>query len=95
MKEITFAWDIEADPDIVGHRLYGVSKPNTYIFGKGFELADIPVLAETSVTISIADGKWYFVLTSYDANGNESPPTNELVLLDNPQGFRIQLITNK
>ncbi len=92
MMELIFAWDTETDSGIVGHRLYGVPKSNTYVFGEGFGLADVPV-SETSVTINIADGKWYFVLTSYDADGNESPPSNELILLNNPQGFRIQLVT--
>ncbi len=91
MRNITFAWELTTDSSIVGHRLYGVPKSNTYIFGEGFELADIPV-AETSVTITLRGGKQFFVLTAYDALGNESPPSDELILLDNPQGFRIQLI---
>ena len=59
-------------------------------------IADIPVGTET-VTIQVKDGKWYWVLTAYNSNG-ESDPSNEVTATVDtakpfaPGGLKITII---
>jgi len=81
---VTFQWDANTEPDIAGYRLYQSTTSNTYVYGSSSAnlIADVihnPVdnLMETTVN-SIADGTYFWVVTAYDTEGNESGPSNEV-----------------
>ena len=76
-KDITFLWDANSEADLAGYRLYQSDTSGSYTFGIGNEVKDTPAGTETC-TIDVADGTWYWVLTAYDSNGNESGPSNEV-----------------
>lgn len=76
-KDINFAWDANSESDLAGYRLYQSGTSGSYTYGSGNEVAEIPAGTEVC-TIDAADGTWYWVLTAYDTNGNESGPSNEV-----------------
>ncbi len=73
---ITFQWDANNEPDFAGYRLYQSNVPEQYTYGPGNEVAEIPSGTET-VTITVPDGTWYWVLTAYNDAG-ESDPSDEV-----------------
>ncbi len=93
MVNITFVWDASADPDVIGYRLYRGFSSGAYIIGDDPPFAEIPA-GTHQVTVATEGDKCFFILTAYDTNGNESMPSNELILLGRPTGFRIGRIEN-
>ena len=75
---ISFEWDANSESDLAGYRLYQSGTSNSYTYGPGNEVKDIPAGIETCTLADISDGLWYWVLTAYDSNGNESGPSNEV-----------------
>ena len=75
--DVNFAWDANSESDLAGYRLYQSGTSGSYTYGSGNEVAEISAGTETC-TIDVADGTWYWVLTAYDTNGNESGPSNEV-----------------
>ncbi len=89
--KLTFQWDPNTESDLKGYRLYRSATPGTYTYvGKNSSLtpANPPAsyvisVAKPDVTadvdISAPDGSTvYFVLTAFDASGNESGPSNQV-----------------
>ena len=74
---VTFAWDANTESDLAGYRLYQSSTSGSYTFGPSHAVASVPAGTE-SVTINVTDGTWYWVLTAYDTDNNESAPSNEV-----------------
>lgn len=81
---VTFQWDANTEPDISGYRLYQATTSGVYEYGSSSSnlIADVvhnPVegLMETTVN-GIADGTYFWVVTAYDTEGNESGPSNEV-----------------
>ena len=97
-SDVTFEWDPNSEQDLAGYRIYQSDSSGNYTFGEGNEVADIPAGTEIVTLLGVLDGKWYWVLTAYDQNGNESGPSNEVsATLDTeapapPQNFIIALI---
>ena len=70
---VTLSWDKSPGRAVKGYRLrYGTSSKNYSV--------TIDVGKVTTYTISnlIPNKRYYFVVTAYDATGNESLPSNEL-----------------
>lgn len=96
-SNLTFEWNANSEPDLAGYRLYQSTSSGVYILGQGNEVLDI--LAGTMIeTINVADGTWFWVLTAYDTEGNESGPSNEVFKMldatepDAPTGLTITII---
>jgi len=81
--DITFGWDPNMEPDLVGYRLYQSSTPDGQTIG-GESSPDfvVGVLAGTeTVTITTTpteDKTLYWVLTAYDDGDLESGKSNEV-----------------
>lgn len=94
---VTFEWDANTETDLAGYRLYQSNTLGTYMFGSGNEVAEITVGTETVILENILSGTYFWVLTAYDTEGNESLPSNEVtVTLDSmspsaPNNFRITI----
>jgi len=97
-SEITFEWDANSEGDLVGYRLYQSDTSGSYTFGDGNQVATITAGTEIVTITGITDGTYFWVLTAYDTNENESGPSNEVTkTIDNtppapPQNFWIALI---
>ena len=74
----TFTWDSNSESDLAGYRLYQSQTSGVYTFGDGNQVATILAGIETVQIIDIPDGVYFWVLTAYDADGNESGPSNEV-----------------
>lgn len=96
-SNVTIEWNANSEPDLAGYRLYQSTASGSYIFGQGNEVLDI--LAGTITgTINVADGTYFWVLTAYDTEHNESGPSNEVTMTldatgpDAPSGLTITII---
>ena len=76
--DIGFEWDPNSESDLAGYRLYQSAISGTYNLGVGNEVMDISAGTETCTLVGVTDGQWYWVLTAYDSNGNESSVSNEV-----------------
>lgn len=79
-----FAWDYDnnASPDAVGFRLYRGTSPSGAIGDKTVVLTiQDPTQREVAFEweTPLVDGNYYFVLTAFDGEGNESGPSNEVL----------------
>jgi hypothetical protein len=72
---ITLAWELANDPSIQGYRIY---------FGPINQLATNHIDAGTNLTVTLfdllANTRYWLYAVSYDAAGNESVPSNLLLL---------------
>lgn len=108
--ELNFAWDRNVETDLAGYRLYYSATAGQYVKGTGSAnlLKVIPALNPVSgsnhpntvlQSMTGTDGqRVYFVLTAYDATGNESGYSNEVSYTfpdttapQPPSGFRAAL----
>ncbi len=94
---VTFEWDANTETDLAGYRLYQSTTVGVYTFGSGNEAAEILVGTETVMLENIPSGTYFWVVTAYDTEGNESLPSNEVtVTLDStspsaPNNLRITI----
>ena len=94
-SNVTFEWDANNEADLAGYRLYQSTQSGTYV---GNPVATIAKGTEMVTLTDVPDGTWYWVLTAYDTNDNESEYSNEVTAsLDTeapapPQNFIITLI---
>ena len=77
-SNVTFEWDANSESDLAGYRLYQSQASGDYTFGDGNQVATITAGTETVTISGVADGTYYWVLTAYDTDGNESGPSNEV-----------------
>ena len=77
-SNVTFEWDANSESDLAGYRLYQSQTPGVYTFGDGNQVATISTGTETVQITDVLDGTYFWVLTAYDTNGNESGPSNEV-----------------
>jgi hypothetical protein len=72
--QITLAWDANSEPDIAGYKIY---------YGTTSRIYDLSVEVGSYTSVTIADliegETYYFAATAYDADGNESDFSNEVV----------------
>jgi len=71
--QITLAWDSNVEPDVAGYIVYYGTRSGDYDF-------DVDVGDYDSITISglVEDVMYYFTVTAYDAEGNESDFSAEI-----------------
>jgi len=92
---LTFQWDPNTEPDLAGYRLYQSSAPGQYQFGAPWAVAEIPAGTQTVTVPNVPELLFYWVLTAFDTNGNESGPSNEVATApfmgapNAPQGLRL------
>jgi len=77
-SNVTFEWSANSETDLAGYRLYQSQTTGVYTYGDGNQVATILAGTETVQITSIADGTYFWVLTAYDNDGNESGPSNEV-----------------
>jgi len=77
-SNVTFEWSANSETDLAGYRLYQSQTSGVYTYGDGNQVATILTGTETVQITSIADGTYFWVLTAYDNDGNESGPSNEV-----------------
>ena len=78
---VTFEWDANTESYLAGYRLYQSQISGQYTFGDGNQVTTIPTGIETVTIINISDGTYFWVLTAYDVDGNESGPSNEVTAI--------------
>ena len=74
----TLTWAPNTDSDLAGYKVYRRTASGTY----GAPLATVPATLQSNITTYMAAGlqsqtTYFFVVTAYDAVGNESSPSNE------------------
>jgi hypothetical protein len=68
------AWDQSPDRTVKGYRLhYGVRSGRNYL-----HVVDVGKATSCKLPDLIPGKKYYFVVTSYNASGRESPPSHEI-----------------
>ena len=78
--QVDFEWGYANPPaDLAGFRLYQSNTSGFYKYGADKAVAEIGK-EFLAATIDVPDGKWFWVVTAYDAAGNESGPSNEVTL---------------
>jgi len=92
-SNVTFTWDKNIEPDLAGYRLYQSATPDGQVVDGTSFVMEIPPeagLYDTGIIpsldpakdaytlISVPDGTWYWVLTAYDTQNNESGKSNEV-----------------
>jgi hypothetical protein len=75
--QITLAWDSNVEPDVAGYIVYYGTRSGDYDF-------DVDVGDYDSITISglAEDVMYYFTVTAYDVEGNESGFSEEITFPD-------------
>ena len=79
--DVMLAWNANEEPDLAGYVLYGrvgSSTPYEYIDTYPEEELSNPLNPMASVTDLTDDTVYYFAVTAYDTNGNESALSNEV-----------------
>jgi hypothetical protein len=71
-QKVRLAWDASPSPDVVGYRIhYGTNAGNySFVTNVGLVRTQTVVLPHT--------GRWFFAATAVDANGMESPFSNQV-----------------
>jgi len=70
--DVSLAWDPSISPNISGYKLY---------IGNASRIYNAPITLgnQTTYTVtSLDDGTWYFAVTAFDIDGNESDFSNEV-----------------
>jgi hypothetical protein len=76
--DYVFEWDANTEQDLEGYRFYQSDTSGVYTFGDGHQEATIPSGTETTTLLDVPTGDWFWVVTAYDSDGNESEPSNEV-----------------
>lgn len=71
---VTLKWDKSRDRTVKGYRLhYGVTSGRNYL-----HVIDVGKATSCKLPDLIPGKRYYFVVTSYNASGKESSPSNEI-----------------
>lgn len=71
--DVKLTWNASVSPGISGYKVYVGKASRTYD-------QIIPIGNVTNYTVAgLADGTWYFSVTAFDSQGNESGFSNEVV----------------
>lgn len=77
--QITFEWDHSTSADATGYRVYMSPTSGQYTYGPANALASYGHVTTGQASVTMDEGaRRYFVLTAFDAAGNESGPSNEI-----------------
>jgi len=86
--EVTLAWDPNTETDLGGYTLYSGTSSRSYA-----NSVDIGLSTEHTVPNLVEGDTYYFAVTAYDTNGNESPFSAEISysvpVATTPQQFTI------
>lgn len=74
---ITFAWDANSETDLAGYRLYSSYQQGQYTKGNYIQQVGLATTCQEEIEIDIGE-VFYFVLTAFDTEGNESEFSNEV-----------------
>ena len=74
-SNVTFVWDANTESDLAGYRLYQSQMSGSY---PDPHVAEIPAGTETVTINDVPDGTYYWVLTAFDTDENESGYSNEV-----------------
>lgn len=73
--EVTLAWDKNSESDLAGYIIYrGTTSGGPYIQTG----SDVIAPESTFTDVDLADGTYFWVVTAYDNDGNESGYSNEV-----------------
>ena len=72
--QVTLAWDASYDPEVAGYKLYSGEASRAY--GNPVDVGNVTRYTVTGIPDAIT---LYFAVTAYDAKGNESAFSEELV----------------
>jgi len=75
-SEVEFEWEPNTEPDLAGYHVYQSGESGGYV--KGQFKAQVPKEASTFILYNVPDGKWFWVFTAFDNDGNESDFSNEV-----------------
>jgi chitinase len=86
--EITLAWDPNSEADLAGYRLYIQEGPqaSNYHFLVDIPLTDIdPETPSFTVFDLMEDTQYFFAITAYNDNGDESGLSNSVCVINEEQ----------
>lgn len=72
--DVALEWDPNLEPEVTGYKLYYGTVSGDYS-----RSVDAGNSTTTTVSDLVAGVTYYFVVTAYDGNGVESPPSDEIV----------------
>ena len=71
-QKVRLAWDASPSPDVVGYRIHFGTNAGNYSFVTNVGLV------RTQTIVVPHTGRWFFAATAVDANGMESPFSNQV-----------------
>lgn len=71
-QKVRLAWDASPSPDVVGYRIHFGTNAGHYSFVTNVGLV------RTQAVVLPHSGRWFFAATAVDANGMESPFSNQV-----------------
>ena len=71
-QKVRLAWDASPSPDVVGYRIHFGTNAGNYSFVTNVGLV------RTQTVVLPHTGRWFFAATAVDANGMESPFSNQV-----------------
>jgi fibronectin type 3 domain-containing protein len=72
---LTLEWNANTEPDLAGYKIYGATSSGAY----GAAVATVPANATSFVATGLQPGvTYFFVITAFDAAGNESTRSGEV-----------------
>jgi len=71
-QKVRLAWDASPSPDVVGYRIHFGTNAGSYAFVTNVGLV------RTQTVVLPHTGRWFFAATAMDANGMESPFSNQV-----------------
>jgi hypothetical protein len=71
-QKVRLAWDASPSPDVVGYRIHFGTNAGNYLFVTNVGLV------RTQTVVLPYTGRWFFAATAVDANGMESPFSNQV-----------------
>jgi hypothetical protein len=84
-QDVTLQWDPPSDPNVMGYNVHYGTASRSY---SSSAAADASGRLTNSKTLSLAAGTWFIAVASHDANGGESPYSNEV-------SVTVQAVANK
>jgi hypothetical protein len=95
--EVTLAWDANTETDLAGYNIYYDISSGPPYYGTGADQGDSPITVlredldeeqypEFTITGLEDDQDYYFALTAFDSDGNESDYSNEVSTAGGPGG---------
>lgn len=93
--EVTLAWDYDSSQEQLlgssgGFRIYVSKTSMTY---PSTPAISVPASARTA-KINLSNGRWYFIATAFDSEGNESDYSNEVSGIVKPNKPTLLRITD-